>query len=162
MDRKAENKLSEEHSNDVMRTGDSEDETLFVECLNATEEHLSNQPQIPNVMRTPILQAESNSRMNKGDVCTISSIDNGRMLSNVPDGFEGPDLCVFLWGRLMQAEGQSIHFAFATNDNGLCVIYMDQNEGYVARAPLSTVAETVSVGDWEITAMPKNTSADPV
>ena len=97
--------------------------------MNAVECHLKRQADIPEVIRDALFEAEFNLRFNEGDIAPIASIDNGEKLLEVPEELERQQLLCFLWANMIEAGGKSIHFAFTTDDEGLCVTFLSRDEG---------------------------------
>jgi hypothetical protein len=132
--------------------GDIEDK--FVRALNEAEAHLSSQSHVPASLRSALLQAEANCRANRGDVMEIATID-GKETVKVPLGMQQESLFRFLWDALEQKGGESINFAFASDDDRLCVIYMDRTDGYVAKSSIEKEGDAITLGDWDIRQMEK-------
>ena len=126
------------------------------QALNDAEKHLASQAGIPDVLRNALLQAEANWRMKPGHVMPVATVQPNRQLVTAPDGCDGQRLFEFLWGALMRSNGHSIQFAFAAEDDGLWVIYMDRDHvGYVASAPACRVGGVIQLRDWTVKAMPR-------
>lgn len=120
--------------------------------LNAATAHVASQAYIPAVLRAAIFQAEANCRANKGNVMSVATID-GKRLMDVPNDCEKESLFKYLWDALIQSGGKSIWFGWVSDNDGLWVIYMDRNEGYVASASIEIVAGEVVIGDWMVQTM---------
>lgn len=126
----------------------------FNEEYKTSKSHVDGQNSIPEVICGALIEAETNSRLNNGDVRAIASINHGEKLLEIPDFYEGEELCRYLWDLMMDAGGQSVHFSFATNDERLSVIFLCHDAGYVATASISHEGDTVNIGDWQVSPMP--------
>lgn len=139
------------------RNEDDELVERFNEAYKTSKAHVDGQNSIPEVIRGALIEAETNSRLNSGDVCAVASINHGEKLLEIQDFYEGEELCRCLWDLMMDAGGQSVHFSFATNDERLSVIFLCHDAGYVATASISHEGETVNIGDWQVSAMSSET-----
>ncbi len=143
---------------DSISSNESDELVLrFNEEYKTSKSHVDGQNSIPEVIRVALIEAETNSRLNSGDVCAVASINHGEKLVELPDGIEGEELCRCMWDLMMNAGGQSVHFSFATNDERLSVIFLCHDAGYVATASISHEGETVNIGDWQVSAMSSET-----
>jgi len=123
------------------------------QALNDAETHLASQAAgIPEALRPALLQAEANCRGNSGHVMSVATID-GKLLVKVPDHIQKEALFHWLWDAMVDSDGRSVHFAFAGDDDTLCVIYMTRDEGYVASAVIVSADAGIQVGDWRIKKM---------
>jgi hypothetical protein len=132
---------------DSASQGDIKDK--FVRALSDAKSHMSSQSHIPVSLRGAILQAEANCRTNGGEVMEIATID-GKEAVRVPLGIQKERLLSFLLDSLQQKGAESIQFAFAGDDDRLCVIYMDRTEAYVANSSIKRQDTEVTLGDWDI------------
>jgi hypothetical protein len=132
----------------------SEDRSAAMcQALNNAEKHIALQVEIPDTLRPALLQAEANCRGNRGDVMSVATIDDGRRLLTVPGHIQKDTLFRFLWEAMVDSDGRTIHFAFAGDDDTLCVVYMTRDEGYVASATIVSTDAGIRVGNWRIKKM---------